>query len=263
MAEQMNYTLGRGELYFNKFAPGTQNGIGERYFGNTPEVNTSVESENLDHFNSDRGVREKDASVVLQTNRTGSFTTDHISPQNIALFYFGTVSTLTQTAATGESETFSSVIPGYFYQLGESQSNPTGVRNVTNVVVKDDATPTPATLVLGTDYLVNLELGRIEVLPGGALSEGDAMVVTYDTEAVTREVVLSGSAAVEGSLRYVAQNPVGDQIDYFWPWVKITPNGDFALKGDEWQTIPFSLEILRRPGYKAVYATKRVPTSNP
>ena len=262
MAEPMNYTLGRGELYFNKFAPGTQSGIGERYFGNTPEVNTSVESENLDHFNSDRGVREKDASVVLQTNRTGSFTTDHISPENIALFYFGSVEALTQTAATGETEDFV-VEPGYFYQLGETQANPTGVRKVTNVVVTDDATPTPNALTLGTDYLVNLELGRIEILAGGSVSSGDTIKVTYDTEAVTREVILSGSTAVEGSLRYVAQNPVGDQIDYFWPHVKITPNGDFALKGDEWQTIPFSLEILRRQGYEAVYASKRTPASNP
>jgi len=259
--EQMNYTLGRGELYFNKFKPNTMVGIGERYFGNTPEVNTNVESENLDHFNSDRGVREKDASVVLQTNRTGNFITDHISPENIALFYFGSVSALTQVAATGETSNFDGVTPGLFYQLGESQANPTGARAVKNVVVKDDTTPTAVTYVLGTDYLVNAELGRIEVLVGGTIAKGKNLRVTYDTDAATREVIVSGSQAVEGALRYVAQNPVGDNIDYFWPWVKISPNGDFALKGDEWQQIPFNVEILRRPGYEAVYATKRPVTT--
>lgn len=260
MAEPMNYTLGRGELYFNKFKAGTQTGIGERYFGNTPEVNTNVESENLDHFNSDRGVREKDASVVLQTNRTGSFTTDHISPENIALFYFGSVEALTQTAATAETNTFTGVLQGYFYQLGETAANPTGARSVTNVVVTDVDIPA-TTYALGTDYLVNPELGRIEILKGGAIADASSIKVVYDTEAITREVILSGSTAVEGSLRYVAKNPVGDQIDYFWPWVKITPNGDFALKGDEWQTIPFSLEVLRRQGYEAVYASKRAPAN--
>ena len=254
--EQMNYTLGRGELYFNKFKTGTQTGIGERYFGNTPEVNTSVESENLDHFNSDRGVREKDASVVLQTNRTGNFMTDHISPENIALFYLGSVSALTVTAATGVTQTFAEVTPGFFYQLGESQANPTGARNVTNVIVKDAAAPN-TTYALGTDYMLNPELGRVEVLAGGGIAKGTDITVTYDEPAGTKEVIVSGSTAVEGSLRYVAQNPVGDQIDYFWPWVKITPNGDFALKGDEWQQIPFTIEILRRQGYEAVYATKR------
>lgn len=254
--EQMNYTLGRGELYFNKFKPNSQVGIGERYFGNTPEVNTNVESENLDHFNSDRGVREKDASVVLQTNRTGSFITDHISPENIALFYLGSVSALTVTAATGEEDEFDDVTPGLFYQLGASPTNPTGARNVSNVVVTDDAA-SPATFTAGTDYMVNPELGRVEVLVGGGITKGTNLKVTYDVAASTREVVISGSQAVEGSLRYVSQNPVGEQIDYFWPWVKITPNGDFALKGDEWQQIPFSIEILRRQGYEAVYASKR------
>lgn len=259
--EPMNYTLGRGELYFNKFKPGTQTGIGERYFGNTPEVNTNVESENLDHYNSDRGVREKDASVVLQTNRTGSFITDHISPENIALFYLGSVQALTVTSATAETDAFDDVKQGLFYQLGADATNPTGARKVSNVVVKDDATPTAATYTLGDDYLVNLELGRLEVLAGGGIDDGTNLRITYDVAASTREQVVSGSAAVEGSLRYVAQNPVGEQIDYFWPWVKITPNGDFALKGDEWQQIPFSVEILRRQGYEAVYATKRTPAT--
>lgn len=259
--EQMNYTLGRGELFFNKWKPGTQTGIGERYFGNTPEMNTNVESENLDHFNSDRGVREKDASVVLQTNRSGSFITDHISPENIALFYLGAVEALTTTAATGVINNFAGVTPGYFYQLGESTANPTGARNVTNVIVKDDATPTAATYALGTDYMLNPDLGRIEVLVDGGIAQGTNLVVTFDEPAGTREVVVSGSAAVEGSLRYVAQNPVGKQIDYLWPWVKITPNGDFALKGDEWQQIPFTIEVLRRQGYEAVYATPRPATT--
>lgn len=255
--EPMNYTLGRGELHFNKFKPNTMVGIGERYFGNTPEVNQTVESETLDHYNSDRGVREKDASVVLQTNRTGSFVTDHISPANLALFFLGDSEVLTQTAATAETETFDEVQPGLFYQLGVSEANPTGVRNVENVVV----TVNSDTMTLGTDYLVNEELARIEILLGGGISNGDSVTVTYDTKAATREVIVSGSTPVEGSLRYIANNPIGDQIDYFWPWVKITPNGDFALKGDEWQSIPFNFEALRRPGYEAVYATKRAVTS--
>jgi len=263
MAEQMNYTLGRGELYFNKFKPGTQVGIGERYFGNTPEFSSSVESENLDHYNSDRGVREKDASVVLQTDRTATFSTDHISPENIALFYFGSVEVLTQTAGTDEEETFEEVQQGLFYQLGVSEANPTGVRGVTNVVVTDGAPSDPVTYVLGVDYLVNPELGRVEVLLGGGITGGSDIEVTYDTVANSREVVVSGSLAVEGSMRFIAVNPVGENIDYLWPWVKITPNGDFALKGDEWQVIPFSVEILRRQGYEAVYATKRPAATAP
>lgn len=258
--EAMNYTLGRGELYFNQFKPGIMSGIGERYFGNTPEISISIESETLDHYNSDRGIREKDDSVILETNRTMTFTTDHISPPNLALFYLGSVDALTVMSATGEEETFQDVTPGLFYQLGVTQVNPTGARLVSNVVVtNDDVTPT--TFVEGTDYAVNAELGRIEILEGGNIPKGTNIVVTYDVAASTREVVISGSAAIEGSLRYVAQNPKGKNIDYYFPYVKISPNGDFALKGDEWQQIPFTVEILRRPGFEAIYATSRATSA--
>jgi hypothetical protein len=258
--EAMNYTLGRGELYFNQFKPGTMSGIGERYFGNTPEISISIESETLDHYNSDRGVREKDDSVILETSRTMTFTTDHVSPHNLALFYLGSVDALTVTGATGEEETFEDVTPGLFYQLGVTQANPTGARLVSNVVVTDDS-GNPTTFVAGTDYMLNAELGRIEILEGGNITKGTNIVVTYDVAASTREVVISGSATIEGSLRYIAQNPKGKNIDYYFPYVKISPNGDFALKGDEWQQIPFTVEILRRPGFEAIYATSRATTA--
>jgi hypothetical protein len=259
--EQMNYTLGRGELYFNKFKSGTQTGTGDRYFGNTPGVTLNIQTDNLDHYNSDRGVKEKDASVALQTNRTGNFTTDHISPENLALFFFGSVNALTVAAATGLTSAFDAVKIGYFYQLGQSAANPMGDQNVSNVVVKDDAA-TPATFVLGTDYMLAPDLGRVEPLEGGAIVDGVTNLrVTYDVAGSTRELIVSGTTPIEGSLRYVAQNPVGDKIDYFFPWVKITPNGDFALKGDEWQVIPFNIEVLKRTGYEAIYASKRAVTA--
>lgn len=259
--EPMNYTLGRGELYFNMFKAGTQSGIGERYLGNTPAVSTTASVQNLDHYNSDRGVKEKDASIALQTDRTGSFTTDHIAPANLALFYFGSTSALSQTALTDVVETFDGVTPGYFYQLGESVTNPTGVRTLDTVTVTDGATGTPITYVEGTDYNVNKDLGRVEVISGGGIAADSKIEVTYTTKASTRSVILSGSMSVEGALRYVANNPKGDDLDHFWPWVKITPNGDFALKGDDWQAIPFNIEILRKTGYEAVYISGRATAS--
>lgn len=255
--EPMNYTLGRGEIYFNKFKPGTQVGTGERYIGNTPEISLTNETENLDHYNSDRGVREKDASVVLQTNRSGSFTTDHISPENLALFFFGSTSALTQTAATSETEVLTNVQQGRFYQLGESPANPTGIRNLTSLEVTDSGS---TTYELGTDYMVDMELGRIEILEGGGIDNDTDITVTYDADASTRELVLSGATPIEGSMRYISRNAAGEQLDYYWPWVKLSPNGDFALKGDEWQTIPFSVEVLRRAGYESLYISTRGKT---
>lgn len=259
MEKANNYILGRGKYYFNQFAPGTQVGTGERYFGNAPAGTINVQANTLDHYNSDSPIKEIDDSVTLQVDRKGTITTDNVSPENLALWFFGSASALTQTPGTALTDTFPKVTAGMFYQLGASITNPTGVRNVANVVVKDDATPSPTTFVLGTDYNVDLALGRVEVLEGGAIVSGTTnLVVTYDTTASTRQRIISGTNPIEGSLRFISASPVGIKTDYFFPWVKITPNGDFALKGETFQEIPFNIEILKMDGYEAIYAEQQV-----
>ncbi len=256
MASKQNYTLGRGELHFARFKD-TVNLIpgGERYIGNSPELTWSASVDNLDHFSSDEGIKEKDDSIPLQVDRTGSFTTDNVVPANLALFWFGTSELVVTTAASSQAETFNDVEPGLSYQLGTTNANPAGARNVSTVVVTDGASGTPVTFTEGEDYTVDTVLGRITVIEGGAIE--DTMAVTYAIAASTRERVMSGSQPVEGSLRYIAKNPKGDNIDYFFPWVSLTPNGDYALKGDDWQTIPFNIEIKKKPGLEAVYADGR------
>lgn len=257
-----NYTLGRGEVYFARFVTGTETPEGERYLGNTPEFNLTIEEEALDHFSSDRGIREKDDSVSLETTRTGSLITDNIDPENVALFFFGTKSTVTLTATTVTDEVVAGVIPGLYYQLGMSQANPTGYRGLdihtapsTKVIVTDNAGTT--TYTEGTDYTIDLTLGRLYIVPGGTIVSGSNIKVDYKVKAQSASRVISGSQAVEGSLRYIAVNPKGDNIDYFMPKVKIGPNGDYALKGEEWQQIPFNIEVLKKTGYEAIYADGR------
>lgn len=259
MATQ-NLKLGRGEVYFARFKSGTQTPEGERYFGNTPELSLNVESEELEHFSSDHGVNEKDDSMTLQVTRAGSFTTDNIDPRNIALFFFGDADTLSVDAAADQEEVIADVEPGLFYQLGVSDAAPSGVRKVTSVVVTDGQAE-PTTYVLNTDYALDADLGRIEILEGGAIESGDDITVEYDVSASTRTRIISGNQPIEGAFRYLERNPKGANIDWFLPWVKITPNGDYALKGDEWQTIPFNIEVLKKGDLEAVYMDGRPATA--
>jgi hypothetical protein len=259
-----NYTLGRGKLFFGRFITDTQTSEGERYIGNTPECSFTIETENLDHFSSDEGVREKDASVALETTRTGAFTTDNIDPANIAYFFFGQESVLSITGATITDEAIPAVKQGYYYQLGATLANPQGQTNLTAhtsptipAIVTDDA-GSPVTFDIDDDWTINLNSGQLYIVPGGGITDGTNLEVDYKTTTQTIDKVVSGSSPVEGTFRFVAANPTGRQFDYFMPWVKITPNGDFALKGDEWQTIPFNLEILKRSDMEAYYVTSRV-----
>lgn len=248
-----NQTLGRGELHFSLFKSGTETPAGFRYLGNSPEFNVTIENETLDHFSSDRGIREKDKSVVLETTSTGSLTLDDIQLENLALFFFGTTSTLVQTSATAETETFAGVKQGLSYQLGQTTANPTGVRSVTNVVVE---VATVAQTV-DVDYTVDLELGIITIVAGGGIADAADIDVTYDRSAVNRDQVISGTDQIEGALRFISYNPEGDKIDYYFPKVKLSPNGDFGLKSDEWQQLPLSVEILKATGVERIYADGR------
>lgn len=264
MPDTNNYVLGKGELYFAPFATGTQVPAGERYLGNTPELALTIETQDLDHFSSDRGIREKDDSVVLEVTRRGNFTCDNIDPKNLAVFFFGAASKLAQSAGTFTDEPIPNVVLGSYYQLGVSDINPTGVRKLDNqatgptvhILLKKGAT----TFVEGDDYEIDMDLARVQILEDGDIEEGDDLTVTYKTLAATRDHVISGSAAIEGTLRLVARNPKGANYDYFLPWAKLTPNGDFALKGEDWMTIPFNIEALRKTGLEAIYLDGRAVT---
>lgn len=251
MAQPQNYTLGRGMIYFAKFLPGTTTPGGERYLGNTPEFSLTIESENLDHYSSDAGIREKDDSVILQTDRSGALTTDSINPDNLSLFFFGSKDVVSVTAAAAQTDTFTGSPAGMAVQLGTSNLSPSGARNVENVVL----TPSPSSPALTalTDYTIDLVRGRVLFEDTPNVRALTQVAFAFDVKASSRNRVISGSQPIEGSLRYVANNPKGDNFDYFMPWVKLAPNGDFQLKADEWQTVPFSIEVLKKPGYEAIY----------
>ncbi len=372
-----NYTLGRGKVYLSRFKPGTQVPEGFRYIGNTPELSLTIESENLDHFSSDSGIREKDDSVPLEVSRTGTLSTDSIQPENVSLFFFGDDQVVSQSAVGLGSEVLDGVLQGHSYWLGESTSNPTGFRGLdpnnfaiseagavkatgtltftgtgsdgdtitigtrtytlraapalandvdigvdtattaanliaainggagsgtlygagtqphslvtavtggVGIVTVSAKTPgtagnaiattdsgtgaswASATLTTGsgvgyaasTDYTFNPDTGEIGIVRGGAIDDDSDITVHYAVRASTRQRVISGSTPVEGALRFIADNPKGEDFDYYMPYIKITPNGDYALKGDEWQTIPFNLEALKpSDGREAIYMDGR------
>ena len=270
MPFENNYTLGRGEIYFARKDLVTGALGGERYLGNTPAANLTAEEEKLEHFSSDRGIRVKDKTVTLQVNYTGTLEVDNIDYENVALFFLGETENLTVARTTVASEqvgvTGVGVEKGMFYQLGMSAANPAGAKGIifpgsagTAFTLTNAGTP----LVHGTDFVVNAELGRVEILDTStAVDDGDILTASYTVAASTRRRVISGSTAVTGSLRYVAYNPEGEQIDYYMPSVTLSPNGDFALKSDEWQVIPFNIDVTKRDAdTAAIYGEGRAITA--
>lgn len=249
-ARTPEYVLGRGKVYFARFTSGQTPGP-FRYIGNTPEFNLTIESETLDHFSSDEGIREKDDSVALEVTRSGSMICDDINRDNVALFFFGTTATVVTSALTTQQEDFSGANQGDVFQIGLTTSNRVGTRLLENFsITGTGGTPT---YVLDTDYSVDLARGMFHIIEGGGIADGTDIEVHFDIDASTQEQVVSGSEPVEGAMRLLESNPKGADNDWFLPYVKVTPNGDFALKGDEWRQIPFSIEALKPSTGEAIY----------
>lgn len=258
-----NYTLGRGELWFGAFLPNTRTSAGTEYIGNTTEITITTETENLDHFDSDHGIRIKDDSVMLEKNSTGSFVTDHISPANLARLFLGTSGVVTQASATNQTLSINGVRKGRRYQLGVSPTNPSGVRGVSNVAVAalpGGGSSTP--LVLNVDYRVDPETGGVIFLSSGLILTNDAddvANITFDVDSTQYNQIVSGSEGqLEGELLYKSYNPKGLRFDFYFPYVQLRPDGDFSLKGDEWQAINFAFEALKRDdSTEVVYSNGR------
>ena len=249
MFPDKNYVLGSGELHFSPFTPGTRvPAEGQEYLGNTTEINLAVESETLDHFDTDHGIRQKDDAVLLEKNMSGSFITDHISPGNISRWFTGEASVVSQLAAAGETMTITGVKKGRRYQLGVSPSNPSGIRGISAYSAVKVDTPSNVTLVLNVDAKWDPDTGGFYVLPSSAIvDDGDDVILTFTVTATTYNRVISGSNNIlEGELFYKSFNGKGLQGDFFFPYVQLAPDGDYALKGEDWQALGFTFQALQR-----------------
>lgn len=357
MADDMNYVVGRGRLFFGQFKTGTRTPRGQLYFGNTPALSLSQSEDTLDHYSSEGGVRVKDASVSLQNDSTGSFQCDNISLPNLALWFRGyqttnielgsvtatgtvTLSTtgpaaddtvtiggnvLTFVAAnpgpmevliggtlgatatnlanaindltnalgvtatanagvvtvsanapgtggnaitlakngdniavsgaslaggTNVTETIADVERGRWYQLGVTDELPQGVRGVGSVTI---------TGVDAGSIIVDGAAGRIFIKEDADdIVNGDDLEVAYGLSAGVDDIVISRTDTIEGEMTFIANNAAGANDDYFWPYVKLMPDGDFSLKGDEWLNMTFNFEILKRDAMvERQYITRR------
>jgi hypothetical protein len=245
MMNTRDYTIGRGRLYFDKFVEGTTTPTGERYLGNSPSLTLTSAYQDLPHYTSDFAVREMDDNFTLQTDRSGNFTIDNASIENLGLMFGSDAVPETGAAATASSETFADVKLGYYYQLGVTADTADGGGAVTNVVV----TKAAAAVTEAGNYTVDLANGRVYILEDAtAIDTGD------DAAASTSTLVIEEGEQIEGSLRFIADNPKGANKNYFWPYVRLQPSGDFAVKGEQWQLLTFQFAVLTpKDGRRRVY----------
>ena len=252
-----NYTLGRGEVYLSELDD-DQGPTDFRYVGNTTELNITLETEQVELTSPDTAAGEVVATAPTTTTRSGTMIIDDIQAENLALFIFGSVgSRATGAGADGSDQTTD--VPGTtvaelvsrrdngeWYPIGVTAANPVGYRNLSKLTV--------GSLTANTDYEVDLPRGRFKLLNTSAVAalSGD-LTVTYNRSADTTTEVRSGAGSRQVAMKFFENNARGQNRDWTFPVMTLSPNGDLALKADEWRAIPFSLSILK-PNLDAVEA---------
>jgi hypothetical protein len=256
-AHQDLIVLGAGKLYVDPF---DSNGLytGEDYFGDTPGFSTNIAMQNVEVWGNDSAVAELLANIGTRVTRNANVVCQHASVANMARFFVAESSTASQSSGSVSDEAISSVKQGRWYQLGRNTSFPGGARSISAVTVTDDA-GSPTTYDITDDYELDLTLGRIYIVPGGAIVDGTNLEVDYTKAAVAWDRISTGNVlSVRGALRYIADNTRGPNRDLYAPQVELRPNGDLQFKSrDQLQQITWQVSFEKPASGSALYIEGR------
>lgn len=244
-----NLLVPRGSILFNPFVPGTLAGKGYMQLGNCPEFMLSRDVTPLEHRSSQQGYRNRDKRLIIGDDLSGTVVTDDVKADNMRLWFMAqSVTTITTSSATATAETLVDVMKGRMYQLGVSSVAPTGLRNVTVTSVASTG-GSPVTYANNTDYTFNVASGMLTLLSGGSIVEDSDILVTYNVAASTHKQMIADNKEVEGEIKFISNNPFGEQSDIWIPRATLTPNGDLSLLTDPdsptWQQIPLTITALK------------------
>jgi hypothetical protein len=145
---------------------------------------------------------------------------------------------------------------GNAYTLAESSAGIT----LSGATLAGGSAGSSEPLVAGVDWNPDPDGGRFQIIDqadGGHVADDSVVVISYELAQADVSLLQTNEEDIYGELRFVADNPVGDNTDYFWPYVILRSSGNMQLKGDTWQEMTFSAEILQLPNMQRVYMRKR------
>lgn len=180
-------------------------------------------------------------TVMLPDPSDFSMTLQRIDRTNLMYQFMGSEGTFAQTAATVTDEASNAVLDGWVKLAKEK---------VSSVVITNSAAST--TYVAGTDYELNADMGMYRAIPGGAITENQALKVDYTAAAITDGWAINGST--QNSIRvYVlldGENIASGELitGEFWD-VMLTPDQELDFLSDELVEIGLS-GAMQKPAAK-------------
>lgn len=227
-------------------------------FGNKSEVtqiaddsNTVVIASPLKDRYYDLGLRAIASSRIAHGTVTGG-------PFQVGETITGTTSSKTAVVVqVGSGFLIVNTVSGAFNAtetITGGTSSATATTSTTNVAVSGLATlkTTVGTTYYSptTDFTIDAVSGRIYIPATSTITEGTSLTVIFGVAASTYSKITALTAVgQDGKIRYVSDNPVGGSYEMIIWKVRIKPNGDTALIGDDWARLPFQGDILRDATY--------------
>lgn len=221
-----NVLLGRGKLYFDRFAAGTSTRQGERFLGNCPSFEITPTSEDIKKYSSADAAAQLIASDVLRNTLALRIGGDEFTPDNLAMALFGnTTENYEQSTASPTAEDITATFQGHYY--------PVLFRGISSVVV--NGTGGTPTYVVTTDYLVDAVEGRIYIVPGGGIAAGTPLEIDYTyADLDIKQVRGMTETSVKGYMRFVGDPARGPKYTIEVWRASIHADGAIAFIGDEY-----------------------------
>lgn len=200
----------------------------------------NMETEEVERYAKNYGVRTKVYSETTQTNITAELTAMQKRDRVLSWAGGGNLAFVTQTAGTGETVTISNVEVGGVYSLGYLDVSITAVSD-------GEASP----VAYGTqDYELDEAAGLIAIksIPAGA---GTDITVTFNAGEITAtskrvKVALGTNLDQRGEFLIRGVNKNKPRLTRLWN-AKITPQGMPLIGGDDLEGLSFNLSIEADP----------------
>ena len=184
----------------------------------------------------------------------GSLTLKQWNAQNLAYALSGAAVALTGAGGTVTDEVVTALAAGEFEEL----ANP----NVSAVVVKDvtDAT----TYILGTDYVLDAELGMVAIIAGNGIDAADVLHISYTYAAESGyQVNIGTNTIIRVAIKANLQNEYGgDKWQAEFYSVVLASNAEINFISEpesEGEEIPFTLSFETPTGKTTCGVINGVP----
>lgn len=262
-----DYNLGRGALYFASNDATTGLSGAYRHLGNCPEFSVTLDVETLEHQSSLSGLKTTDKEVVVSQTMNLTLSLDEINFDNLALFLAGSNATghTNITSLSGNNVLTSSATLGRYYDLYDDATGNRvyDITAKTDLSLLSDPGSSSVTLSEGTDYTVDLKMGRILILYNSPNTVASAPIwVTYTATgtpiATIDQVEALTTTSVAGSLKFISQNPTDADHQTEWQFhqVSLKAEGDLSLIGDDWTVMQLTGKAEKNTGSHAAVSNK-------